>query len=255
MAKAEGRGDAGKGRAEDGDSPLLALLPHALRLLRREPALGITVAYALTALAGIFYATSFYRQFDIPILSLLQVGDFLIAGIQQPVALSLVLSTLPLCWWMDRWNMRVFRRQLAAQERLRGLESLTFAQRLRLRYLDWHVPEVRRGTTLQVSYVLVVLLWGSLFVTWFAQFRAVKVKAGEAARVTVWLNGEAAPLPASQSSTWTWLGAAGSYVFVYDRDAGRAQVLPASAVRRLEPVPRARKPGKLAQKLGLAPKA
>src|SRR5690606_27336125 len=131
----------GEGRSH-GDSPLLALLPHGLRLLRREPALGITLAYLLTALAGISYASSFYRQFDVPVLSLMQIGDFLIAGLQQPVAILLVLSTLPICWAMDRWNMRIFRRQLAAQQRLRGLETLSFLQRLRLRYLDWNISDV-----------------------------------------------------------------------------------------------------------------
>lgn len=78
-------------------SPLLELLPHILRTLQREPALAITLIYAFVAMAGIFYNFSFYRRFDIPVLTLSQIGDFLVAGIQQPMALVLVASTFPLC--------------------------------------------------------------------------------------------------------------------------------------------------------------
>lgn len=240
-------GDANGGEARSNsrppvstDSPLLALLPHALRLLRREPALGITLAYLLVALAGISYASSFYRQFDIPILSLMQISDFLVAGIQQPVALLLVLSTVPICWLMDRWNMRVFSRQVAAYERLSSRERLAWWQRLRLRYLAWHILEVRRGLQLQVAYVLVVVLYGSLFVSLYAEYQARKIKRGDAAEMTVWLNGESAPLAASASPTWTYLGAVGNYVFLYDRQAARAQVVPVNALARVQPLPRPR---------------
>jgi len=79
--------------AEQPVSALFEVLPHVLRTLRREPALVITLTYVLVAMAGIFYDYAFYRQFDIPALSLSQISDFLGAGIQQPMAIVLVLST------------------------------------------------------------------------------------------------------------------------------------------------------------------
>lgn len=229
--------------AGHGDSPLLSLLPHILRLLRREPALGVTLAYLLVAMAGIAYDYHFYRQFDIPVLSLMQIGDFLVAGIQQPIAPLLVLSTLPLCWLMDRWNMRVFRRQLVARDRLHASETLSRWQRLRLRYLDWHVGQVRLGLQLRTSYALVIVLYGWLFVGLYAEHRAAVIKRGEAPEMTVWLNGDATPLAPPQAASWTYLGGIGNYVFVHDRTAARAQILPTNAVARLEPQPRARRRG------------
>src|SRR4051812_32769509 len=97
-------GDAAAAHTAATSSVLLNLLPHVVQTLRREPALGITICYLLVAMAGIFYNYSFYRQFGIPILSLSQIGDFLVAGIQRPMALLLVASTFPLCWLADTIN-------------------------------------------------------------------------------------------------------------------------------------------------------
>lgn len=220
----------------DGDSPLLALLPHVLRLFRREPALGITVAYLFVALAGVSYASSFYRQFGIPVLSLMEIGDFLVAGIQQPAALLLVLSTLPLCWLIDRWNARVFARERAAHVRLGALAQPGRWQRLRLRYLAWRIRPAARNRVLQVAYLLGVALYGWLFVSLYAELRAHRVKHGTDAGFAVWLNGSSEPLAASSSRAWTYLGATGNYVFVYDRAAARAEVLPVTALARLQPL-------------------
>jgi len=55
--------------------------------------------------------------------------------------------------------------------------------------------------------------------------------------VRIWLNGEGSALAASKADRWTYLGAISSYVFVYDRDAAQAMVVPANAVARIEPFP------------------
>lgn len=97
-------------RRHDGYSALAPFLPHVLRTFRREPALALTVAYLLVAMAGIYYDYWFYqRNFGIPVLTLSQISDFLVAGLQQPTALALVVLTLPVCWILDRnnvWNNR-----------------------------------------------------------------------------------------------------------------------------------------------------
>jgi len=214
---------------------LLSLLPHLLRLLRREPALAITLGYLLLAMAGISYNYGFYRQFDIPVLTLSQIGDFLVAGLQQPVALLLVLSTFPLCWLFDLYNARSRRKERATLTRLGALAQPSAWQRLRLAYLQWHAVRV---WPLRLSYLLVIAVYGWAFVGLYARHRAETIRRGEAAEVRVWLNGEAAGLTAGESATWTYLGAVANYVFVYDRNEGRALILPVNAIARLQPVPR-----------------
>lgn len=214
-------------------SPLLHMLPHIVRMLQREPAVALTLGYLLVAMAGIYYNYWFYREFDIPVLTLSQIGDFLVAGLQEPMALALVVSTFPVCWVFDLYNEFSRRRHIAQRDALRARPGLPRWQRLRLRFLEWRVGELWYT---QVSYIAVVVLYGWLFVSIYARHRAEAVKRGEGPKVQVWLNGESGGLAAGASRTWTWLGAIGNYVFVYDRADARALILPVNAVARLQPV-------------------
>ncbi len=216
-------------------SALQALLPHILATFRGEPALALTVAYLLVALAGIFYNYAFFeRGFGIPVLTLSQVGDFLVAGLQQPVALALMLSTFPLCWLFDLINARSRRRLLARLAALRAKPELSRWQAWRLRFGDWHLGAV---WVLQLSYVVVVLVYGWLFVGWYAGVRADAVRRGDAGHVTVRLNGDPADLPATGSGQWAYLGAVANYVFVYDTAGHRSLVIPVNAISRITPLP------------------
>jgi hypothetical protein len=220
--------------ATDSTSALQSILPHVLDTLRREPAVAITLCYLLVAMAGIFYNYWFYRGFDIPVLTLSQISDFLVAGLQQPMALLLVVSTFPLCWLMDLYNLRSRRRHVEALARLRASVSLSGYQRLRRRFLEWRVGEMWYT---QLSYVAVVAVYGWAFVGIYAKYRAEAVKRGEGAEVRIWLNGENGGLASGQSATWSYLGAVANYVFVYDRAEQRALVLPVNAIARLQPMP------------------
>jgi len=222
-------------------SPLLGMMPHILQTLQREPALAITLTYFLVAMAGIFYDYSFYAKFAIPVLSLSQLSDFLTAGIQQPMALVLVFSTFPICWVFDRINTHYRRRNLARLEKMRAEPSASAFAGIRFRYIRWRAEQLWYT---RISYLAVIVVYGAMFVGFYAERRANAVKEGEAQEVRVWLNGAAAALPASDSDRWTYLGAISSYLFVYDRKAATATVLPVNAVARIDPIaPAPSKPG------------
>lgn len=207
-------------------------MPQLMRLLRREPGVAITFAYVAVAMAGIFYDERYYAQFGIPVMTLSQISDFLVAGIQQPVALLLVLSTLPMCWLADYFNMRSRRKHAAELGRLRAMPALTYWQRLRLRFLDWRVTQHWYS---QLSFLVVILVYSSMFISRFAEYRADGVRRGQAPQVRVWLNGDANALAPTKAPTWTYLGAVGGYVFVYDSVAERSVVLPVNNIARIEP--------------------
>src|SRR4051812_43301057 len=194
-------------RAEN--SVLLDLLPHVLQTFGREPALAITLCYLLVAMAGIFYNYAYYQKFGVPVLTLSQIGDFLVAGLQQPMALLLVLSTFPMCWIADRINHQKHRRREAL---LRDTPESHWRS-LRVFVLR---PTPRWFTGL--AYVSIVIVYGWIFIAMYAQHRAAAVKRGDAPRVAVWLTGDANPLR-SQGQSWTYLGAVSGYVFVYDAAA------------------------------------
>lgn len=219
----------------DGDaetSVLLGFLPHALRTFRREPALAITICYLLVAMAGIFYNYSYYSKFNIPILTLSQISDFLAAGLQQPMALLLVLSTFPLCWLVDRYNLYKRRRRLRQRTTLLQTPGDSIVKRARLYWLQ----STPRWFT-AIAYVVITIVYGWLFVDAYAHHRAAAVKQGEALKVAVWLTGDASALSAGEGGRpWTYLGAVSNYVFVYDGAADRAVVLPINNITRIEPV-------------------
>jgi hypothetical protein len=230
------------GDAEEPVSALFEVLPHVLRTLRREPALVITLTYLLVAMAGIFYDYAFYRQFGIPALSLSQISDFLAAGIQEPIAIVLVLSTFPLCWLFDRINLWGRRRRAAEGARLRAVPSLDWWQRRRLGFIV--AMNERRGY-MRLVYVLVVVAYAWSFVSSYAGHRAEAVKRGDALEVRIRLTDGSQLLTRSDGHPpWLYLGAISQYVFVYDREAARAEIVPVNALSWIEPVPTAApKPG------------
>lgn len=218
-------------------SALHALLPHILRTFAREPALALTAAYLLVSLAGIFYNYTFFeRGFGIPVLTLSQIGDFLVAGLQQPIALALMLSTFVVCWIFDWINTRSRRRAWARIVRLRALPRRSRLQSLRLRVTEWHHDAIWLA---QLLYVAVVVVYGWMFIGIYAHHRAEAVRHGEVARVAVRMAGEAADLPAADVRGWGYLGAVSNYVFVYDPASKRALVLPVNAIARIMPAVRA----------------
>lgn len=220
-------------------SPLQAVLPHVLRMFRREPALALTGAYLMVVLAGIYYDYGYYQKgFGIPILSLAQIGDYLVAGLQQPVAIALVVITLPLCWVLDRLNMYFRRRDQAQRMHLRALPRLGWLQALHLRYMDWHL-EQRWG--LYAAYLIIIFVYGWVFVGTYARQRVAEVKSGRALQTAVRLAGADHDFAAGSSPAWTYLGAVSGYVFLYDHVAKRATILPVNAIARIQPLPAPRR--------------
>jgi hypothetical protein len=218
-------------RAQD-PSALYRLLPHIAAMLKREPAVAITLGYLLVAMAGIFYDYSFYQRFGIPVLTLSQVGDFLVTGVQQPMAIVLVLSTFPLCWLMDFINTRHRRRDAQTLESLRAAPDRSLLVRMRIARLIWRVEHL---WFMQGVYLIVIVLYGSFFVRVYAQHRADAVMDGHAPQVRVWINGDANEILPLQGHSWSYLGAVANYVFVFDPPTRRALVLPVNNLARMEP--------------------
>lgn len=220
-------------------SALAAVLPHIFRTFRREPALALTVAYLLIALAGIYYDYSFYQKgFGIPILSMAQIGDYLVAGLQQPMAILMMLLTLPICWLMDRLNVFFRRRYEAEREKLRALRTRRWRQGLRLRYLNWQLGSL---WPMRITYLVVIFGYSWMFVGTYATSNVIKVKRGAGTQVAVQLVGTDADLAAGGVPTWSYLGAVSNYVFVYDHVSRQPLILPINAVASLRP-PLAAKP-------------
>lgn len=232
MGAASGQPEVQAPLESERHSALDALLPHILDTFKREPALALTVIYLMVALAGIYYDYSFYNRFGIPILSLVQIGDYLVAGLQKPLAIALVAATLPLCWLIDRFNAYTRRREAKRRDRLRALPRRNWVQRRYLRFLDWQLGQ-RWGV--YFAYLFVIFVYGWLFVRGYATYNAVMIKRGAVTQVAVRLVGADADLPASGARTWGYLGAVSNYVFLYDRATRQPLILPVNAIASVRP--------------------
>ncbi|WHZ18592.1 MAG: hypothetical protein OJF55_000741 [Rhodanobacteraceae bacterium] len=232
--RAAGNHDPSTVSEPDRYSALALVLPHVLGTFRREPALALTVAYLMVSLAGIYFDYGYFQKgFGIPILSLAQIGDYLVAGLQRPMAIALVAATLPLCWLMDLFSTRYHRRDAIRRDRLRALPGRGRWQALHLRYLDWYLDNL---WIMHVGYLLVIFVYGWFFVGLYAKYRVNEVKRGGASPVAVRLTGAAADLTAGGTSTWSYLGAVSNYVFLYDHANRQPLVVPVNAVGNLRPV-------------------
>lgn len=212
-----------------------AVLPQIMRTFRREPALVLTAAYLLVALVGIAYDYAFYLDFGIPVLTLAQISDFLVAGLQHHI-LELVVLMLPLCWILDWLFTRSKRKHVVRHERLNSLPCLKFWQKFQLYWARWQLSDLNFMFS-KVIYFWIIIFYISILVTILAGYRADDIQHGEGPHVTVRLIGEAADLRTSTGTSWSYLGAVSSYVFVYDAAAKRAMILPTTAIARIQPVP------------------
>lgn len=220
-------------------SALAAVLPHILKAFKREPALALTVAYLMIALAGIYFDYSFYQKgFGIPILTLAQIGDYLVAGLQRPMAIVLMVLTLPLCWLLDKLNVFFRRRYEAERQKLRAHPAPTWLKALRLRYLNWQLGAL---WPMRIMYLAIIFGYSWMFVGIYATYQVTVVKRGDAVPVTVRLAGADANLASGKAPTWSYLGAVSNYVFLYDHASRQPLILPVNAIASLSP-PLAAKP-------------
>ena len=120
----------------------------------------------------------------------------------------------------------------------RASPTLSAYQRGRMRLISW--VDSNRWYR-QLIYLVLIVLYGWMFVGAYANHRSEEVKRGDALKVRVWMNDGEAVQTASGEATWTYLGAIAQYVFLYDARDGRAEILPVNAVARIEPEADARR--------------
>ncbi len=123
-----------------------------LRRLRHEPALLFPSAYLLISVLGLWCSYWFYRGFDLPILEYLQAGDFLVAGIKDPMyAILLLFGVLMvvLCSWPETLRLR----NPGKVEQLRARNMwwrLLFSRSV---FTSWQVTGLRPLTAMTLAVV------------------------------------------------------------------------------------------------------
>lgn len=77
----------------------MSTLPPAIpRLLRRHPALFVTVVYLAVSLTGMAFSWAFFRSFGVNYFMFADLTDFLLAAAREPVSLLAAAGGIVFIW-------------------------------------------------------------------------------------------------------------------------------------------------------------
>ncbi|HRO26099.1 MAG TPA: hypothetical protein PK743_01900 [Luteimonas sp.] len=200
-------------------------------MFRREPMLLVTCSYVFVSVVGLVDSYWFYRRFEIPILEYLQSSDYFVAGLRSPQYLTLLVALFAmsaLALLPDRWRQR-------NPQRAERLQSRWWGRLLVPRRSDWWAYFGLHPET--VAMVLSLFVLGALL---FSQgnVRATGIQRGNTGGVEFRLAGESEPAPGA----WRMLGTSSAFVFLWNLDERRAEVVPIEAIVGIRPA-RSSEPG------------
>lgn len=200
-----------------------SLVRRVSNVFRREPVLLVTCGYLFISVYGLWDNYWFYRRFDIPILEFMQSSDYFVAGLRRPEYLWLLAWTLFASWLAllpERWRQR-------HPERVAGIERRWWGRVLLPRRSDWWMYMGLHPETMATLSALIVMAFG-LYV--LGDVRAQRIYDGGGYSVSVRLAGQPRALPGD----WRMLGTSSAFVFVWDADGRRAEVLPIDSVEAVQ---------------------
>lgn len=212
------------------------LVVRALQVLKREPALLVTVVYLFVSFVGVWCSYWYFRRFGIPILDYLQATDFLVAGLRDPAYLGWVFG-LGVLMYAISWPTFFWRRDPARVAAYRE----TFWGRCVFPFFADPSRPPRRLALSTESAMVFGILWGGIWVlVAYVNQKAETILDGSGRRVAVTLQGESKPLQGEACL----LGTSSAYAFVYWPSNGRAEAIANETIGRIEVLPRRLRSGK-----------
>lgn len=201
------------------------LVMRLAALLKREPVLVVTLAYALVSFMGMWSNYWFYRRLGVPILDYLQGSDLFVIGLRRPDYFLVVLAVVAFVALVGM-PVRWFQRNPGKAEAMRARRPWLYWF---LTGGKWMSGRRMRAETQMAAFALVL----SLQYLWiWSVSGAVKVLDGEwdGQQVQLTLAGDTAPLPGQAQL----LGTTSAYVMVWWPGERRVEVLPVANVGRIQ---------------------
>lgn len=200
-------------------------------LFKREPAVLFTFAYVGITSIGIWSSYWFYRHFRISVVEYFQVGDFVVAGLREPVnvlSFAAVILLLTLAYFPTYYEYR-HPQQVDQIRKTRWwwrlvfpMSSSPFVQR------RWFQPSPG------AIVIFMLLLAITRLTVSHAREKARNIVEGGGHRVSITLSGQRLPLQGEARL----LGTSNGYIYLYWPENGRTEVLVQESVARIETLPR-----------------
>lgn len=173
-------------------------------VLRRHPALLVSLVYVTASAIGMFYSWDYLRRFGINVFHFAQISDFLLGSLKEPFTWLVVITASALVSF-DSWYSRRCEARGAA------------------RWLRWYANPRYRS----MNYLAVVVIT-LLFLDLLATVNARATMAGSGQRVEVRLA------DGSAARTVTLLGTTGQFLFLFDAATGRVTIHPHESVLSID---------------------
>lgn len=200
-----------------------SMVSRVWAVFRREPMLLVTCSYLFVSIVGLWDSYWFYRRFDIPVLEYMQSADYFVAGLRRPDYLLLLAWTLlfsVLALWPERWRKR-------NPARAAEMDRRWWFRALAPRRGDWWAyfglhPETM--TTVAAVVVMGLVLFAN------SDSRATKIQRGGGNVVEATVSGAG-----TLAGDWRMLGTSSAFVFLWNPQERRAEVVPIEALSSIRP--------------------
>ncbi len=191
-------------------------------LFAKHPALALTLAYGAISITGLLFSWSLFRQFDINIFNYMEVGDFMLAALREPLTFLLSAGAVAFYWVVYQLGQMEVR--WAASRKNKG--------RLSSGYARWS----RFINTSIWAAAIGVVLYAYLFLSLYAEWKSKEIRAGRAPMVTVFVNDAATALT---DGPMALLGSTSRFIFLYDPPSENTHIVPYENVAMVTPVAKA----------------
>ena len=173
------------------------------RMIRDHPSLLLTLVYLLISAIGVIYSYFFYREFGINIIKFVDLSDFLLASIQEPISIAIFfgvsLFTL-LMYLFDFWVRKKFPG-----------------------YGRWVVNKAAAKYTDPIIPTLLILGFVTWYVSNYAISNANAIKAGDIDEYTVKFSEMPAQTP---ESSLALIGSTNRFSYFYNLENEQTLVVP-----------------------------
>jgi hypothetical protein len=173
------------------------------RMIRDHPSLLLTLVYLLVSAIGVIYSYFFYREFGINIVEFVDLSDFLLASIQEPISIviffGISLATLAM-YLLDFWVRKKFPG-----------------------YGSWLINRAAAKYTDPIAPALIILYFVFVSVSDYAVDNASAVKAGDIDEYTVRFSELPAKTP---ESSLALIGSTNRFSYFYNLENEESLVVP-----------------------------
>lgn len=191
-----------------------------LKLLKREPALSLSLAYLFLTAVGITYDWWFYLFFGVNILEYADFTDFLLAAVREPLVMVFTVLSAVIILLFQEMNYR-------ARIRFPAYDRMCRNPWMGLGQSAYFIP-VRVYTAFTI-----IVYFGGVFTPFYAMYRADKIRSGSSRPVAVRLVNEAVASGTSATRESRVVGTTSRFVFLYDVQAKKTSVIPFDSIAEM----------------------